>query len=824
MKYLVASDRVAIVYNEAYIHFNHLLQEVESYAGLYSDLDTQRVAIFSENRPEWIFCFYSAWFLKKTIVPIDYLSSPDEVDYILRDCRPGVIFCSKTQYEVILDTLKSLPYEIRVIIFEDITPCKSSDKNIEFPSIDPEATAMIIYTSGTTGSPKGVMLSFKNVNINIKGVAVTKVFSKETKALGLLPLHHTFPLIGTMVGPLAVQGMLVLCPSMASEDIMRTLQDHKVNTIVAVPRFYNLIRKGICDKINKSFIARQLFTLAKMVNSYKFSRKIFKKAHDKMGGSIRFMVCGGAALDYEVARDFKVLGFEMLEGYGMTETGPMISFTRPGRRKLGSPGEVLQGTEVDVKDGEIIVRGDNVMQGYFNRPEETAAVIRDGWLYTGDLGEIDDDGFIFIKGRRKEIIVLSNGKNINPAEVELALDTGSDYILEVGVYEDRNQLHAIIYPDFPNMKANDIHQLDEHFNGIIDRYNSKVSSYKRIISFTITKHELPKTRLSKLKRFMLKDIVQGTNELDPHREEESEPTTQTYAVIKAFLNQQTDQIVRPSDHIEIDLGLDSLDKVNFLTFLENTFGIDLEEKVFSQHATLKSLAHFISENKKRITEESVNWGNILREKLDLSLPKTWITHIWLKYICKFTFNIYFRFKSEGLHHIPDGPCIITPNHQSYFDGFFISSILKNFHLKKTYFYAKEKHLNKRWQKFLAPRHNVIVMDVNKDLKHSLQKMAAALKAGKNIIIFPEGTRTKDGSLGKFKKTFAILSRELNIPVVPVSIKGAFEALPTGGFFPKPRKKIVVKVSEPIYPENHTYESLQETVYQNVLKNIEEPAA
>ena len=779
------------------------------------------------RRTEWngLLRFIRFGLEKKTAVPIDYLASPEEVKYILEDCQPGAIFCSRNQFLLIETMLKTLSYNIRVIIFEEIELESLCEKTvIDFPTLDIDATGMIIYTSGTTGSPKGVMLSFKNININIKGVAVTSVFSEQTRVLGLLPLHHTFPLMGTMIGPLALQGTLIICPAMSSEVIMATLKDHQVNMILAVPRFYNLIHKGIRAKIDASVVAKTLFSLAKKINSETFSKKVFKAAHQRLGGHIKFMVCGGAALDFEVASDFKTLGFEILEGYGMTETAPMISFTRPGRRKLGSPGEVLQGTEVSVLDGEIVVRGDNVMQGYFNRPEETADVIKDGWLHTGDLGEIDQEGYLFVKGRKKEIIVLSNGKNVNPEAIEFALQGQTTHLSDIGVYDDRDQLHAVLCPDFVSMHENHVHQIKEYFNELIDSYNRKVSSYKRIVAFTLIKEELPRTRLGKLKRFMLKDFVESLGIIEREQGEESEPSSQTYQVIKAYLSKQADQPVRPSDHFEIDLGLDSLDKVNFISFLETTFGLDLEEKIFSKHPTLKSLAAYVSENKKRVKEESVNWGKILNQKLDLSLPGTWITHIWLKYVCKIAFKIYFRFKSEGVENIPKEPCIITPNHQSYFDGLFISSILKTFDLKKTYFYAKEKHMRRPWQKFLANRHNVIIMDVNKDLKASLQKMASALSRGKNIIIFPEGTRTKDGRIGKFKKTFAILSRELNVPVVPVAIKGAFEALPTGGRIPKPGKPISVKFSEPIYPTDHTYESLKESVYENLQKNMDSPAA
>ena len=166
--------------------------------------------------------------------------------------------------------------------------------------------------------------------------------------------------------------------------------------------------------------------------------------------------------------------------------------------------------------------------------------------------------------------------------------------------------------------------------------------------------------------------------------------------------------------------------------------------------------------------------------------------------------------------MPDSPCIIAPNHQSFIDGLFVATMIRTRKMRNTYFYAKEKHVKKRWLKFFAGRNNVIIMDINKDLKLSIQKMGEALKRNRNIIIFPEGTRTKTGQLGQFKKTFAILSRELNVPIVPVAIRGAYEAMPSGSKLPKPFKKICVEFLKPIHPEeHHTYESLAETVKEKI---------
>jgi len=190
----------------------------------------------------------------------------------------------------------------------------------------------------------------------------------------------------------------------------------------------------------------------------------------------------------------------------------------------------------------------------------------------------------------------------------------------------------------------------------------------------------------------------------------------------------------------------------------------------------------------------------------------------MKYSAKVFLKLYFRLKGEGLENIPEGPFILAPNHQSFFDGLFVAVFLKNKLLKQTYFYAKEKHVKNKLLKFIADKHNVIVMDLN-DLKTSLQKLAEVLKRGKNIIIFPEGTRTISGDIGDFKKTFAILSRELNVPVVPVVIKGAYDALPRGTHFPRPWKKINVRFLKPVKPENHTYDSLKDFVKAKVSEQL-----
>lgn len=791
--------------------YTDLLQNIANFSALISQ-GTERVLIFSENRLEWIYCLYASWSAGATMVPVDYMSTADEILFITRDCRPQVFFCSKDRKKILETVISQLDYSPELLVFEEIAP--DTVAPIETISPNLQDTALIIYTSGTTGSPKGVMLSFENILANVDAVSKgVPIFNREERVMMLLPLHHIFPLIGTMVAPFSVGATVSISPSLQSEDIISTLQNNRITILIGVPRLYKLIINGIMAKIKANKLAHNLYRLAEKVNSRSFSKIVFKSVHQKFGGHLKFLVCGGAALDPVVGQQFTNLGFEVLEGYGMTETAPMITFTRPGQVTIGSAGTAMSCTDIEIRNKEIVVSGKNVMQGYWNRPEETAEILKDGWLYTGDIGYLDESGKIFITGRKKEIIVLSSGKNINPVLIEQELDTLTDYIDEVGVFVKDDILQAVIRPKLAEFRNNGISDMEEYFRWkVIDRFNQSTSPYKRIMNFTLVDEELPKTRLSKLKRFQLPKMV-ATQKI--RRESAAQPSFEEYLIIKNFIESQTARDIEADDHLEIDIALDSLDKVSLLVFLKSTFGVEIAEDKLMHHQTVRKLSEFVKEKKEKISVELVNWRDILKEHVDLKLPKTWITTNIIKNFTKVLFSFYFRFKAEGKENIPDTPCIIAPNHQSFFDGLFVASLLKNESMKKTYFYAKEKHIRNKWVRSFAGRNNIVIMDINADVKDSIQKLAALLRSGKNIMIFPEGTRSLDGAVGEFKKMFAILSKELNVPVVPVTINGAFNALPAGRVFPRPFKKISVHFQQPIFPDNHSYESLKESVCDKV---------
>ncbi len=816
--FLKRHDKTALVLKDTKISYPDLFDRIESLRPMLREKPSKKIAVFSENRLEYIYALYASWFEGNIFVPIDFMSQPDEVAYILNDAKPDVVFTTDSNLPILQKAIPQVEHPIEIINFDSIKDLELVASNSEFPDVDMEDTALIIYTSGTTGSPKGVMLTFRNLHANIVAVTEVGLFDINSNVLVLLPLHHILPLLGSVIVTLYIGGIATLSPSLQSPDVMETLEKNDLTMIIGVPRFYSMVRNGIKAKIDGSIITKSIFKLAEIVDSRAFSKKIFKKVHDKIGHSMRFLVCGGAAIDEEVSKDYRTLGFELLVGFGMTEAAPMITFPRPGKAVINASGSAMPNTEIKIVDGEVIARGPQMMKGYYKRPAETAEVLKDGWLHTGDLGYIDEDGNLFITGRKKEIIVTEAGKNINPNEIEFKILEMSSQISEIGVYMEDNILKSIITPNFRELKEEGVVSIEEHIlHGVIEKYNSKVAPYKRIKRISCISDELPRTRLGKIKRHELAGLAQKKSKSD--KIEIKEPTFKEYELIRNFINSEKNITVLPTDHLELDLGLDSLDTVSLQVFINTTFGLNITPEKFLDHPTIEQLAKYVADKKQKIEVDNVKWSEIFKEKVELKLPKSWFTHSFFKYASRIFFSLYFRVKAEGKEKLPDTPFILAPNHQSYFDGMFVSMFLKRNVFKKTYFYAKKKHVNNLIFKFLANTNNVIVVDINKDLKQSLQKMAEVLKKGKNLIIFPEGTRSRDGELGSFKKTFAILSAELGVPIVPVAIDGAYKAMPKGAKIPRPFKEIKVKYLDPIYPSNFDYDNIKDRVYESVTKAL-----
>ena len=813
-------NKTAIIYDDREYSYKEVILSAKSFSERINIKKEDRVIIFMENRPELLFSFLGIWNKQGTCVCLDGGFSGEELIYYIKDCEPKYIFTSKVNYEAAVKGLElaGMKNSVEILIVDDI-PIDYTGDDLTIEIEDKYFVSLILYTSGTTGNPKGVMLMFDNILINMEGLDEYKMFRTTDRVLALLPMHHIFPLLGAGVVPLGKGSTIVFLKEVSSQAMVEALQKYKITFIIGVPKLWEMLHKKIMEKINGGKITKFIFKLAEKINNKNFSRKIFKKVHDGFGGNIRFFVSGGSKLDPQVSRDFLTLGIDVCEGYGLTETSPMISFTPTDEVVPGSAGKILTGVTVKIADdGEILAKGRNVMKGYYGRPDATAEVIdKDGWFHTGDLGEIKN-GLLYVTGRKKEMIVLSNGKNINPIEIEQWIMANTDLIKEMAIMDYEDKLTAVIYPDFYKLHEEGITNITETFKkGVIDKYNKQAASYKKVLDVKIVQEELPKTKIGKIRRFMLKDVI---NKKEEKVQNIVEPSTEEYKNISAFLKSIKNKPIIPNAHLELDLGLDSLDTVELLSHIEGTFGVKIDEQTFVEYCTVEKLAEYVEKHSNEMMNDTkMDWKEILSKDTEGELPKSNGIGKIIKFILKPAFAFFIKVKKEGLENIEKNePVIFAGNHQSFLDGFIVNQAVPNSVLDKTYYFADIKHFRKGYMKFMGENSNIIFVDINKNLINSLQMLSKALRSGKNIVIFPEGTRTRDGKINNFKKFFAILSKELNIPIVPFVLDGAYEAYPPSSKYPK-GGDVKVKFLEKIYPSDMSYEEITEKVYNTIKKEL-----
>jgi long-chain acyl-CoA synthetase len=360
---------------------------------------------------------------------------------------------------------------------------------------------------------------------------------------------------------------------------------------------------------------------------------------------------------------------------------------------------------------------------------------------------------------------------------------------------------------------------------VIERYNQEVSPAEKIRQFTLVKEPVSELLQRDQARKGLPSLIHG---IPLKSRPVDEPDFPEYPVIKDFLQQLLRRRVFPDDHLEIDLAVSSLEKVQLSVFLEETFGINLTERELLTHFSVTTLAQYVRQQRpshtseqlpRHVTLEVVQWGKILRDHRHLTLPETRVTlTILLKSTELFT-RSYFRLQAEGLEYLPESPMILVANHQCFFDGFIMARFLSSDFMKNSYALGGEKHFQTPFRRFVANTANIIIVNINRDLSSALRKMGAVLEQGSNLFIFPEGTRTKDGRLGQFKPTFAILSREFQVPIVPTVIRGGFEAMPVGGGFPKPFKPIRVTFLPPVFPAHRPYQDIAEQVRREIKQYV-----
>lgn len=828
IKYLYDRKRIAVTYGEQKISYADVIKYVNYYSEFLDITKGDRSALMMENRPESIFSFFSIWAKKGIAISLDAGYTVDQLAYVLGDSTPKYLFVSNKTKKVAEEANSKLNNIIKIInVDELVLPAEYKIKKEEFENDSNDDVAVIVYTSGTTGNPKGVMITYENIKTNMEGVRAVDLVNETDVILAMLPYHHIMPLCFTLILPMYMGVPIVLLTEISSASLLKTLQENRVTVILGVPRVWEMLDKAIMIKINESSLAKFMFKMAEKINSMAIRKMLFSKVHKQFGGHIRLMVSGGAKIDKNILEDFRTMGFCAIQGYGMTETAPIIAFNVPGRERSDSAGEVIPNVEVKIADdGEILVKGKNVMKGYYNNEKATEeAFDKDGWFHTGDLGRMDGK-YLIIIGRKKEMIVLPNGKNIDPNDIENEIIKNTDLIKEIAVTEYKEQLLAIIYPDFQQIEAKKIVNIKDAIKWeVIDKYNVTAPNYKKIHDIKIVKKELPKTRIGKIRRFMLKDLIEDKDDVIEQKEEKKTIVVppemkEKFDIINKYIDERYHKDIDLDSHIELDLGFDSLDIVEFMNFLNKTFGINLVEQDFVENKTISAIIKLVNEKAGKFVEKvdkNENLKKIIESDSDVKLPKDARYAKFLRVILGPFFRFYFKYKCIDKENIKDGAGIIVGNHQSYLDGFMVNNVFTTKEMNDNYYIATALHFKSKTMKYLANHGNIILVDANRNLKNTLQAAAKVLKNNKKLIIFPEGARTRDGQLHEFKKTFAILAKDLNVPIYPFVLKGAYEAFPYNKKFPK-RNNVSVQFLERIEPNNKTVEELVEETKNNIAKN------
>ena len=824
--FLEKTERLALVdFENNHINYIDLVNNIKYYSDNFINLEENKFGlIIMENRPEWIYSFFTIWDKNSAAIAIDAQSSPKEILYVLEDSNPDIIMCSNETEKNILEAISNYNFKDNIKVL-NVDNFKIDDEkmkkiaNSEFELRNPEGnqTAAMLYTSGTTGSPKGVMLTYNNLMIEMEGIYEKGIFDHRDQILALLPFHHVLPLTATVLLMLRYQTSIVFVRKIASKEIFEALEKNRVTALIGVPRVFKLFYDGIKQQIDAKFITRAIFKIMSKSKSIPLKRKVFSKVHKKFGGHLDFIVAGGAKLDPEIARFYETLGIYSLEGYGLTETSPVIAVNSKKERKIGTIGKKLYNVDVKIENEELWVKGPIVMKGYYNKPEKTAEVMtEDGWFKTGDLAKIDEEGYITIIGRRNSMIVLSNGKNIDPETLENRLIAKSDKLIkEVGIFNHQNKLAAIIIPDLLECRKRNINNVKTYIKNIVEDYNLSAHNYEKVLDYKVFEEELPKTRVGKLRRFMLPNLYEQNV---VKKAKVAEPDNEVYKILKEYVKKAKGIEPQPEENLELEIGMDSLDIVEFFAYIENNFGLQLDEEKFAEMPNLKLLSEYINEKAVKIENNEINWKQIIEEAKPIKDDKNrWITK-FLKVFLDVIIKVYFRIQRNGREKLDPKPKIYVSNHQSFIDPLILGSLLPKSILYNTIFLAIDWYFKKFPLKLLVSNGNVILIDINKNIRKSVEEIVGYLKSGKNVLIFPEGARTKDGKVAEFKKVFAIISKELGIDVQCLGIKGGFEAYSRYMKFPKP-KKIKVAVLDIIKPEG-SYEEIAEKAKEIITKYVE----
>ncbi|HTZ97418.1 MAG TPA: AMP-binding protein, partial [Terriglobales bacterium] len=533
-----------------YAQVRHMAESLGRWLSEHDFPVGSRVAILADNHPRWVAAYLGVIAAGCTAVPLDTAFHADQVAKLLKDSGSSLVICDQRHLQLAQQATKESQIEI-LLLEKSVENSQTTSTNPDLDSIanigpadfiphnsPGDDVACLLYTSGTTADPKGVMLSHSNLLGEVETVFGWIDIGPSDAVLGVLPLFHVLSQMANILLPLVKGARVVYLETLNTTELLRALSERKITAFAVVPQFFYLIHERIFKEVaERGRLATGALRMAMAITRFtrmfgwNTGKIFFRKIHQTFCPRMRYLVTGGSRFDPQIASDFYALGIDVLQAYGLTETTAAAFANPPNNIVIGSVGPPLPGVEVKISDsqtqegtpqpvGEILIRGAIVMKGYWNRPDATAATLKDGWLYTGDLGYLDPAGNLFITGREKEVIILSNGKNVYPEEVEDQY-LKSQFIKEIcvlgleGSAGQPDRLHAVIVPNFDELRRRKIVNAKEVIRYDVEGLGSQLPSTKRVGSYEIWQEDLPRTTTRKIKRFEVARRVRENRETIP---------------------------------------------------------------------------------------------------------------------------------------------------------------------------------------------------------------------------------------------------------------------------------------------------------------------
>lgn len=724
-----------------------------------------RVLIWGVNRPEWSIGFFGAIFAGLVLVPLDVRSQPEFVAKVAQRTRAKLVLAS-TQTAPMAAGL-GLP----VVLIESLPDRARHAAPLPTPAVASSDVVEVVFTSGTTGEPKGAMLTHGNLVSNATALREVFPFQPNERLLSILPLSHMFEQTCGMLAPFLVGASIVYPVSRQPAVLIRTFREFQVTMLLIVPAGLKLLDSAIQRKVDasgKGATFERLHRIARRLPRF-LKRLLFRPVISQFGGRFRTLAIGAAALEEDLANRWTDMGFDVLQGYGATELSPAVAFTRPSRNRIGTVGEAVPGVEIRIADdGEILVRGPSVFAGYWEDPDATRAAI-DGerFYHTGDIGQVDHDGFLTLRGRKKDMLAMPDGTKVYPEDIEavLARDSRLRDAAVVGWQPPRGELRVQAV-----LLTHDASTAD----AVVRDANAQLGAHQQIRGVTIWPDEdFPRTPTLKVKKRIVLDRLAELESGAPATHAASSAATASplgAATIEGLVASVANlpvASVQASSRLSTDLNMDSLARIELLGVIEEELGTFVDDGDLDPDTTVEQLSAMVDAAKEQKHDTGIfGWPlSPIARSAGILIQTLLLVPIF--------FSLY-RVRVMGLERLRGlhGPALFTPNHCLHND---VGIILTRFPLalrwRLSVAAAADDIFGNPVRGFgSALIGNAFPLAREGAVRRSLELLGARLDRGFSILIFPEGKLTVGGPTQPFKSGTGMVAVLGATPVVPMKLK------------------------------------------------------